>query len=45
MVVTALLLPVLIVLILFGLEALEHFLFPRNTEESQTDTEKPRKPL
>ncbi|MGW2035687.1 MULTISPECIES: hypothetical protein [Streptomyces] len=39
MVVIALLLPVLVVLMLFGLDALENLLFPRHTERSQTDAE------
>lgn len=45
MVVIALLMPVLLVLMLFGLDALENFLFPRHTDQSQTDTGEPSKPL
>ncbi|MER7496449.1 hypothetical protein ABT033_28120 [Streptomyces pharetrae] len=37
MVVIVLLLPVLLVLMLFGLDALENFLFPEHAERSQTD--------
>ncbi|WP_199922058.1 hypothetical protein [Kitasatospora aureofaciens] len=44
-VVVALLLPVLLVLALFGLDALENFLFPRHAERSQIDTEEPSEPL
>ncbi|MGW3046203.1 hypothetical protein ACWC9T_40970 [Kitasatospora sp. NPDC001159] len=44
-VVVALLLPVLLVLMLFGLDTLENFLLPRHTERFQTDTEEPLKPL
>ncbi|MFE9454932.1 hypothetical protein [Streptomyces sp. NPDC006739] len=45
MVVVALLLPVLLVLMLFGLDALETFLFPRHTEWSQDDIGHPSEPL
>lgn len=45
MVVIALLLPVLLLLMLFGLDALENFLFPRNTERSQTDSGEPPETL
>jgi len=45
MVVIALLLPVLIVLMLFGLDALESFLFPRHTDRPQTDSGEPPKVL
>lgn len=45
MVVIALLLPALFVLMLFGLDALENFLFPRQAERSRTDTGEPPKPL
>ena len=37
MVMIALLLPALLMLMLFGLDALENFLFPRHTGRSQTD--------
>jgi hypothetical protein len=45
MVVVALLLPVLIVLMLFGMDALENFLFPPHTEGSQTGEGELPKPL
>jgi hypothetical protein len=45
MVVIALLLPVLLVVMLFGLDALENFLFPQQTERSQTDVRESPKPL
>ncbi len=45
MVVIALLLPVLVVLMLFGLDALENFLFPRHAERSRTSAGDPPKPL
>lgn len=44
MVVIALLLPVLLVLMLFGLDALEDFLFLRHADRAQTDTGEPPKP-
>ncbi|MEU4085045.1 hypothetical protein [Streptomyces aureus] len=37
MVVIALLLPVLLVLMLFGLDAMESFLFPQRPEQPQAD--------
>ncbi|QNT91866.1 hypothetical protein HEP81_01537 [Streptomyces griseofuscus] len=45
MVVIALLLPVLLVLMLFGLDALENFLFPQRLREPRKDGGEPRKPL
>ena len=37
MVMVALLVPVLLVLMMFGLDALENFLFPRHPDRSGTD--------
>lgn len=45
MVVIALLLPVLLVLMLFGLDALENLLFPRHTEGSRNNAGESPKPL
>lgn len=45
MVVIALLLPALVVLMLFGMDALENFLFTRHAERSRTNAVDPPQPL
>lgn len=45
MVVIVLLLPVMLVLMLFGLDALENFLFPQLPDRSPTDAGEHSKPL
>ncbi|MEU3550613.1 MULTISPECIES: hypothetical protein [Streptomyces] len=41
MIVTVLLLPVLLVLMLFGLDVMEHRMFPQPTEPPPADAEEP----
>ncbi|MFC8726090.1 MULTISPECIES: hypothetical protein [Streptomyces] len=44
MVVIALLVPVCLVFLLFGLDAWENFLFPRRPERSRADADEPPSP-